>query len=265
MKMSVQNTGQRRISMAAFAGLFLLAVALSCMAFVASFQSKGKVSEVKLKEFEEKVKAFEEKEKLMNELATLSRDLQEYDENPSEASLAGKFRRQLEILYQQIQDRDTTLYRNARLLLEMAESYKSSIDQRGVEANEQFRLLQKDLELLREKHGRQQLELMQKERDMLGLQNQIQQLQFQLQKKGSSGGGGGNDTLSKADCKVEVNNHKIAVIGVAKTMQENLQKIQAELDNINGVFGIGKHKKEKERIDGHIQALEQNITELTGK
>ena len=260
--MSIQNTGQRRISMFSFAGLFILAVSLSCIAFISSVRSKGQVSEDKLKEFESEVKAFEEKEQVLKELAILGQALQQYDENPTSGQ-AGECENLIKDLYKKVITRDSVLYQNVVHSLEMAEAYRASIEQRGIQSDQQVRLLRSDLAGMQEKYNQLQndknqlqMDLLQKQGDILILKNQL----VQAQNKGGGGGGGGG----AKDCAVEVNEHKMTVLQIAGKMQTNIQAIQNELDDINGVFGIGKNKKEKEKIDEHIQALEQNLAELKG-
>jgi hypothetical protein len=268
MKMSVQNAGQRRISMASFTFLFLLAVGISCLAFAKSIQSKEVVSREKLDELQAKVTAYEEKDSILSEVAALSRILQEFDENNADPRLQKKCQDALLQLYGIAEAKDTLRYKNVSDILQMAESYKMSIEQGSENKDDQLKQLEQDIitlnkekDLVRDEKFSLQNQLLQEKQNSIQLQSQLNAAQ---KKEGggsssSSGSSGGTDP-----CITAVNTYKMGILKIVSQMQLNLQAIQHELSQIDGILGLGKHKKEKQNIDKEIKALEKNLQALQG-
>lgn len=278
--MSIQNAGQRRISMFSFAGIFLITVVLSCIVFIKSFESEDQVSKERMEELETKVNAFEEKEGVLNKLADLSQALQEYDKkqqtNPlGTSSDLANCSQLLKELYQLLNkaEMDTTLYHNTTGILNMAEQYMASIESRGINTDDQVNELKIEIESLenkvedlRNQKNDLQNQLLVKNQEIVDLKIKL----LEAKQRPPSGGGGGSsstteETIEGVDCELQLEKRQQEVLRVVKEMQKNIQLIQDRLDDIGGILGIKKHKKEKEEIETHIKALEKNLTALQKK
>lgn len=265
MKMSVTNTGQRRMSMLSFTGLFLLTIALSFLAFTKSMGLKETFPRQELD-------ALKEKEKVLASFAELSQALGQYeDAQRSDAASVNKeyaaCREKSADLHILLKSRDTTrIYQDVRQFLTMADRYMLSIKQLGNESDEQVKSIEEELARLRQRNNDLQAEKNTLQTNSASLQLEKSTLTSQLamakMKKESSGGGGQGAVPPPVNCTIKVNEYKGDVIKVAGSMQKNLAEIQTELEKMSGFLVFAKNKKEKNSIQKNLEALGVQLTEL---
>lgn len=266
MKMSVTNTGQRRMSMLSFAGLFLLAVALSFLAFTKSLGLKETLPRQELD-------ALKEKEKVLASFAELSQALGRYeDAQRSDAASVNKeyaaCREKSADLHVLLKNRDTTRnYQDVRHFLTMADRYMLSIKQLGSESDEQIKSIEEELARLRQRNNDLQAEknTLQATSASLNLEKSTlaSELAMAKMKKNNGGGsGGGGSAPAAVDCTIKVNEYKGGILKTASSMQKNLLEIQTELEKMSGFLVFAKNKKEKNTIQRNLEALGEQLTEL---
>ena len=150
--------------------------------------------------------------------------------------------------------------------MRMADQYFLSIKELGQETDARMKVIEEKLTQLRTTNTNLQTQntSLQTEKNQLqlgsaNLQTQISNLELMLlqQSKASSGGGGG-----EKDCVAEINKYhqyKGSIIKQAGTMQLTLATINNELKSMDGFFGIGKNKSEKEKIKQALEQLAKSI------
>ena len=270
--MTIQNKGQRRLSMFSFAALFLISVVLSCLAFTSSKQSKSAIYKEEIKQLRTELSAYQEKEKVLDQLSLLGQAIVEYDlqqrDNPTRTTKAlAKCNTLSTELYQELERKDTVeLYQNAKAITGMADQFMGAIQARSQDADGRIDQLRADLQTTEEKANNLQkdktqleLQLLQKQTEVLKLQNELLIAQ---RKAAAAGGGGGAKAEEEPDCTIAINSYKGDVLEKVSNMPLHLQTIRDNLDDISGVLGIGKNKKTKEDIEKEIKAIEKALQAL---
>lgn len=280
--MSVTNTPQRRTSFVLFLSFFLIAVLISCMAFVQSIGIKEKFPIEELKELKEK-------EAILTAFSELSQALCHYDNTQKSNPLSvnkehAKCQRLAERMYLYLEKKDTTrIYADVAHFMKMAEQYMFSIEQLGSrDSDVQIKSLNGQLGNLRTKVNQLQSEKTTIQTEKITLESEKNILQSQLTLlqnsqqmnsgggSGSSGGssgdtGSGNSEAPVADCSAtinELNAYKMKVLTISNAVKLNVQTIKIEADKIKHVVGVANNKKKKENINKSIIQLGQALEKL---
>jgi len=250
--------------MLSFAGLFLLAVALSFLAFTKSMGLKETLPRQELDDLKEK-------EKVLAAFSELSQALGRYeDAQRSDAASVNKeyaaCREKSADMHVLLNSRDTTrAYQDVRHFLKMADRYMLSIKQLGSESDEQVKSIEEELARLRQRNNDLQAEKNTLQTNSASLQLEKSTLMSQLamaKMKKDNGGGGGGGSAPAVDCTIEVNEYKGGIIKIAGSMQKNVSEIRSELENMSGFLVFAKNKKEKSNIQRNLETLEQQLIEV---
>ena len=269
MKTMVTNTAQRRLSIASFAGLFLLAVAVPCFSFMQSNHLNNDLPANQLK-------AYMEKESLLQSFAELGDKLRQC-ENSQRLNSSDFFNRSadcerlLTTLHGELlNNRDTfTLYKDVNQLLHMADQYYTFIKQSSRDMDAKTKALDQGVAQLNQEKA--------------ALQNENQNLKTLLavaQAKGGGGGGGAaaapityipmptpsnpNPTPVKiaaggggVDCDAKIN-------GIANKNRASCMMINSDVNSIRTEMArisclIGKTNQIKQSIENNLKDLEKNL------
>ena len=207
--MSVTNTKQRRISFAMFLGFFLLAVIISCMAFMNSIKIKEVVPTQELA-------PLKEKEQVLANFAKLSEALCKYDDAQRSNIVsinqnAAECRKLSEDLHLELKQKDTSrIYNDMVSFMRMADQYLFSIREKGAATSAQQKVSDGEIARLRATINDLQARYtsLQTKEGILqstnaNLQNQVNQLQLLAAQKSKDAGGGGGS--APANCIEEMN------------------------------------------------------------
>lgn len=264
----ITNTQPRRLSMASFTGLFLLALAIPCIAFI---QSAKFSSALPAKEMAE----LREKERIVKSFADLSDNLRTYQDaqssnNPNATRLAADCKTMMMKLYSELSGKDTArIYKDIYRSLEMANQYFAFTQSTNLSKMDVNPLI---VQLQSEKT--------QLQNDKTQLQNEIQLLNIKLVTKppAAAGGGGGgapqivqvdkpcppcptNGTASApVDCQSKISDYKKQINPSLRLMNGNINNIRNDLSRIKCF--IGQNKDEKQNIDRNLKGLEDGIKEV---
>ena len=260
----ITNTTPRRISMAYFTGLFLLTLAVPCIAFI---QSAKLSSSLPAKEVSE----LKEKERITKLLADLGDALRSYEtaqttKDLKANQLASEAKMKMENLYRELSSKDiSTGYKDISRSLAMANQYYTFIQTSSLKGLDVNPLLQQ-------------------------LQAENQRLNMSLiaaQSAGgakpcppcpvcppSSGGGGGCPPCPTAqapppcNCEHEcntkatekINEYKNKINPMITLMSGNLNSIRNDVNRMS--FLWVKHTSEKQNIDRNLKDLETTFLKI---
>lgn len=262
MKMSITNTGQRRLSMFLFTFFFLLTVSLSCLAFVRSIQVKG---DIPIEELE----PLKEKEQILSTFAKYSDALCQYDNAQRNGQVSvNAFAAACNVLSQEmhtlLSKRDTTrLYKDVTAFMRMADQYLASLQKSGDATSSRAKILNQQIALLEREN--QQLEkqntLLQTDKKVLESEktNLERQIGLLMVKKAPASGGGSDST---ADCIEQMNKFTTCQTDQLKftgTVKLFLQDITTKVEDIKHVPAVAQNKKRKEELLAAIQKLEEKL------
>jgi hypothetical protein len=258
------------MSMAMFAGLFLLAVAVPCIAFVKSVKLNSSLPEKEIRELKEK-------ERIVKSFADLSDALRNYQtaqstKDPNATRLASESKNMIMKLYSDLAGKDTSrVYQDINRSLQMANQFYEYILQsglRGVEVNPMIAQLQAE---------------------KLALANENQVLKIQLAQKGGGGAvvaapcppqrpcppssSGGSPCPACPECpagaapcncdaaaQTKLNEYKNQIRPTITLMAGNINNIRGDVNRM-GVLWI-QHKAEKQNIEKNLSALEKMIMDV---
>ena len=266
----ITNTSQRRLSMASFAGLFLVAVAVPCISFMQSNHLNNELPENQLQ-------AYKEKDKLLKSFGELSDKLRQY-ENSQRVNSPDLFDRSAECsklltnMHLELKNnRDTfMLYKDATQLLHMADQYYLFIQQSSRDMDARTKALDQGVAQLNQ--------------EKLLLQNENMNLKTQLvvaQAKGGGGGGGAAAAPAAApiiftppptasnpnpspvvvpsgvDCDTKVSSVKSNTRNYCTMISSDVNIIRTEVSRISCL--IGGTSKAKQNIETSLKDLEKNL------
>ncbi len=268
--MSIQNKGNRRLSMVSFAGLFLLLLFLCCTAFVRTMKNTKEIPKAELK-------LLKEKETILKDFADLSKALCRFDnskradERTAHQNQADAKNKKID-LYQEVLKKDTArIYNDVISFMQMADQYYYLIDQMGKESDERMKVCNLELTNLRTQNeallnekNQLQLDILKKENEKAGL---LVDLKSAKVPKSSGGGSAPVIPTTTKNCAPEVNAYKSEIkLSIAK-LKEDIRNIKTGVDDIS-VSIIGNKKKinsKKKTIKASITQLEQKIDVLLEK
>ncbi len=260
--MSIQNKGNRRLSMASFAGLFLLLLFLCCTAFVRTMK---KTEDIPRQEFI----SLQEKEIILADFAELSKALCRFDQTKEDKDGADARNKKIR-LYQKLfpTDDTTAVYKDVSHFMKMADDYYELIEQTGKASDDQMKqynqelsMLRKENEALQNEKNKMEMTVLTKEKEMAAMLVDLKSAKAANSAK-SSGGGGSAPAVSTTtkDCTPEVNAYKSDMKLSIAMLKEDIQKISTGVDKISTNFVGGKKKVEKEKRN-----IKASISQLEGK
>lgn len=266
----ITNTQPRRISMAYFAGLFLLALAIPCIAFVKSVKLSAALPAKEIAELKEK-------ERIVKAFADMSDALRTYQtaqmsKSPDATRLATEAKSMIMKLYSELSGKDTSrVYQDINRSLNMANQYYEFILQSNLKAGETNPLIP------------------QLQADKLALQNENQLLKIQLANCGkgaaapcpparveyvtTAGKCPPCPTVNEAapcncdrECQSKVNEYKQKINPTLVMLNSNVNNIRREMGNIECFLNLGgKNKKEKANIDQNLRDIETTVARISGQ
>ena len=279
MKMSIQNQGDRRISIISFAGLFLFAVMICCTAFAKAVKLKKELPQ-------EELALLVEKEKILADFSMLSKALCKFD-NAKRADSKSTHQNEADAktkkvdLYQKLLKRDTSrIYRDVLSFMRMADQYYLLIEEMGKESDERIKAfnlelinLRKQNELLLAEKNQIQTEKAAIELEKIGMQNElnIKNIKSTKSSKGSGSSGGATAPViipnSSKDCTNELERYKGKVKLKIALLQEEVRKIQTKVKGISCSIVGGKKSvnKTKTDIEVDIIQLKEKMKEIGGR
>lgn len=255
----ITNTKPRRMSMAYFTGLFLLALAVPCIAFIKSTSLSRSLPAKEVAELKEK-------ERIVKAFADLSDNLRAYQtaqsaNDPNATRLAADCKNMMMKLYGELSGKDTSrVYLDINRSLQMANQY--------FEFTQRSNLSQNAINPM----------IAQLQAEKTQLQNEIQILKIQnASRPQPSGGGGGAPQIiyrdkecppcapgsapaPVVDCQIKVDDFKKKIHPSLILMSGNINNIRTEISHIK--CWIGQNKEEKQIIDKNLQLLEKTINSV---
>jgi hypothetical protein len=275
MNQVITNTDDRRLSMVYFAGLFLLAVAIPCLAFIKSSNLAYTLPK-------EELAVLKEKERILKSFAELSYALRQYETAQTmessdlydKASLCGDLSMRL---HSELRNKDTfRIYKDVVQFLSMADQYKAYIAKSSRNLDEKT----KAIEL-----GNAQLL-----NDKMALQNENTALKIALASapKGGGGGGGGGaapapiyipapapaattaaaapsqpliiptPNTGNADCDGKISQIKSSFKAMCLDMRSKITQVQTDVKSISKGL-LGGNKAEKQRIEMNLNLLDRQL------
>ncbi len=266
MKMSIQNSGHRRLSMVSFAGLFLLTVLLCCTAFAKAVKIKKDLPGQELE-------LLMEKQKVLTEFSELSKALRKFDDSKRADALTthqdeADAKTKKVALYQKLLKKDTTrIYNDVLYFMKMADQYYYLIDQMGKESDERMKVcdqeltnLRKQNDLLLSEKNQLQAEKNALELEKLGIKNE---LSAAVSKKKSGGEAPPVVPVpgNSKDCTPEVEAAKNKLKRAMMELQNNIQQVRSGVQKISPSFVGGKKEiaRNKTAIEESIRQLEEKL------
>lgn len=268
--MSIQNQGDRRRSMASFAGLFLLTVLLCCTAFAKAIKVKKELPRAELA-------LLMEKEQVLADFAALSKALCNFDNSKRTDAItthqdqANATSKKVD-LYQKLLKQDTSrIYSDVLSFMRMADQYFLLIEEMGKESDERIKAFNKELTNLRDQNNlllaeknQLQTEKAAIELEKIGMRNELNVKTVQPTQ--SSGGGRGSSAaavipIPVKDCSTEVTKYKGKVKLNIALLQGDIQKIQTKVQGISCSIVGGKKSvnKTKAEIETSIVRLKEKL------
>jgi hypothetical protein len=259
----ITNTKPRRMSMAYFTGLFLLALAVPCIAFIKSTSLSRSLPAKEVAELKEK-------ERIVKSFADLSDNLRAYQtaqsaNDPNATRLAADCKNMMMKLYGELSGKDTSrVYLDINRSLQMANQYFEFTQRSNISQNAVNPLIAQ----------------LQSEKQQLQNDNQLLKMQLVTRPQPSGGGGGGAPQIiyrdkecppcapgsapaPVVDCQVKVTEYKSKIHPSLTLMAGNINNIRTELSHIK--CWIGQNKEEKKIIDGNLKSLENTINSIQGQ
>ena len=268
--MAINNKGNRRLSMASFAGLFLLVLFLCCTAFVRTMKKTEKIPQ-------EKLDLLMEKENVLSDFAELSRALCEFDiSKQNGVRKAHKDRANADLkkenFYKKIITKDTAnTYNDVLSFVQMADQYFDLIDQMGEESDERMKKCNQQLTSLEKQNEILLGEKLKLELDILTKENEMAALIVELKSaKAAQSSGGGSPTViptPSKDCSPEVNKYKSQIKLSIAMMKSDIQKVRSEVNKISPTLVGGRKniEEQKKEIVKNILELENKINEIVNQ
>ena len=265
--MAINNKGNRRLSMASFAGLFLLTLFLCCTAFVRTIKKTEKIPQ-------EKLNLLMEKETVLSDFAELSRALCEFDiSKQNGVRKAHKDRANADLkkenFYKKIITKDTAnTYNDVLSFVQMADQYFDLIDQIGEESDERMKKCNQELKSLEKQNEILLGEKLKLELDILTKENEMAALIVELKSaKAAQSSGGGTPTViptPSKDCSPELNKYKSQIKLSIAMMKSDVQKVRSEVNKISPRFvgGSKSIQDQKKEIVKNILELENKINKI---
>ena len=272
MNQNITNTDDRRLSMAYFAGLFLLVVALSCFAFTRSYQLQKEIPKMEM----ERLVA---KEQVMKNLSKLSELIRQYEteqlsgSNYAEAKDA-EIAEELVTIRRQLLHVDTVVaYNDIKKILDMATQYRNFIKRTAKEGGMKTLEYEKQIAELQTKVNASDL-------DKKSAQIQMQEQQLLAAKKNSGGGSTAPPAIiyappaaapspsqplviptphtGNADCDGQINQIKTGFKNMCSQMRNTIGEIRLDVNSISRGI-INANKKEKQRIESNLMKLDKQL------
>jgi hypothetical protein len=272
MNQVITNTDDRRLSMAYFAGLFILAVAIPCLAFIKSSKIATDIPKAEYA-------VLKEKERILKSFAELSDALRQYEtaqtmESPDlydKASLCGDLSTRL---HSELRSKDTfRIYKDVVQFLRMADQYKAYIAKSSRNLDEKT----KAIEL-----GNAQLL-----NDKMALQSENTALKIAMAAAPKGGGGGGaapapifipapaaspaaaaaapsqpliipTPNTGNANCDGQINQIKSDFKNMCLRMRTTISQVQGDVKSISKGL-LGGNKAEKTRIENNLMQLDKQL------
>jgi hypothetical protein len=255
----ITNTKPRRMSMAYFTGLFLLALAVPCIAFIKSTSLSRSLPAKEVAELKEK-------ERIVKSFADLSDNLRAYQtaqsaNDPNATRLAADCKNMMMKLYGELSGKDTSrVYLDINRSLQMANQYFEFTQRSNLSQNAVNPLIAQ----------------LQSEKQQLQNDNQLLKMQLVTRPQPSGGGGGAPQIIYKdrdcppcatgsapapvVDCQAKVEDYKKKINPSLTLMSGNINNIRTEISHIK--CWIGQNKEEKLNIDNNLKLLEKTINSV---
>ncbi len=280
MNQIITNTDERRLSMVYFAGLFLLAVAISCLAFTKSFRVAEEIPKAEMDRLVEK-------QQIVLSLSELGNLLRQYETEQLSGSLNAEMKdaevtEKMVTIRRQLLHKDTVVaYADVRKLLDMATQYRNFIKRTAKEGDQKTQEYIKQIADLQNKINMSELDKKAAQIDQKSAQVQMQEQALQNAKKNNASGGGGaapqptatynpqpqpiiipaNTNTGDANCDAKVNQIKASFRQIGMQLRTPISQIRADVTSISkGLFG--KNSSEKQRIEGNLKQVEQQLDAL---
>lgn len=280
MNQIITNTDERRLSMVYFAGLFLLAVAISCLAFTKSFRVAEEIPKAEMDRLVEK-------QQIVLSLSELGNLLRQYETEQLSGSLNAEMKdaevtEKMVTIRRQLLHKDTVVaYADVRKLLDMATQYRNFIKRTAKEGDQKTQEYIKQIADLQNKINMSELDKKAAQIDQKSAQVQMQEQALQNAKKNNASGGGGaapqptatynpqpqpiiipaNTNTGDANCDAKVNQIKASFRQIGMQLRTPIGQIRADVTSISkGLFG--KNSSEKQRIEGNLKQVEQQLDAL---
>ncbi len=279
MNQIITNTDERRLSMAYFAGLFLLAVAIPCLAFTNSFRVAKEIPKAEMDRLVEK-------QQIVLSLSELGNLLRQYETEQLSGSLNAEMKdaevtEKMVTIRRQLLHKDTVVaYADVRKLLDMATQYRNFIKRTAKEGDQKTQEYIKQIADLQNKINMSELDKKAAQIDQKSVQVQMQEQALQNAKKNNASGGGGavapppaynpapqpiiipaNTNTGDANCDAKVNQIKASFRQIGMQLRTPISQIRADVSSISkGLFG--KNSSEKQRIEGNLKQVEQQLDAL---
>lgn len=280
MNQIITNTDERRLSIVYFAGLFLLAVAISCLAFTKSFRVAEEIPKAEMDRLVEK-------QQIVLSLSELGNLLRQYETEQLSGSLNAEMKdaevtEKMVTIRRQLLHKDTVVaYADVRKLLDMATQYRNFIKRTAKEGDQKTQEYIKQIADLQNKINMSELDKKAAQIDQKSAQVQMQEQALQNAKKNNASGGGGaapqptatynpqpqpiiipaNTNTGDANCDAKVNQIKASFRQIGMQLRTPISQIRADVTSISkGLFG--KNSSEKQRIEGNLKQVEQQLDAL---
>ena len=280
MNQIITNTDERRLSMVYFAGLFLLAVAISCLAFTKSFRVAEEIPKAEMDRLVEK-------QQIVLSLSELGNLLRQYETEQLSGSLNAEMKdaevtEKMVTIRRQLLHKDTVVaYADVRKLLDMATQYRNFIKRTAKEGDQKTQEYIKQIADLQNKINMSELDKKAAQIDQKSAQVQMQEQALQNAKKNNASSGGGappqpsaayspqpqpiviptNTNTGDANCDAKVNQIKTSFRQIGMQLRTPISQIRADVTSISkGLFG--KNSSEKQRIEGNLKQVEQQLDAL---
>jgi surface antigen len=265
-KMEINNTSERRLTKAQFAGLFIGALALSCFAFTRSFRLQKEIPQ-------EELNLLRDKQKVMESLAELSDLLRQYETEQLAGSLNAEMKEadvaeKMVTIRRQLLHKDTlTTYNDVGKLLDMAGQYRLFIKRTARDGDKKVKELEAQIAQLQQQNQMGEL-------DKKSAQLQAQTAALQAAKSGGSAvanpaavaSTGQTVTIpptntGNANCDNQVNQIKTLYNRACSSMRPAIGQVRVDVNSISkGLFG--KNSTEKQNIERNLQQIEKQLEAL---
>jgi hypothetical protein len=271
MNQVITNTDDRRLSMAYFAGLFILAVAIPCLAFIKSSSLAYTLPK-------EELKVLKEKERILKLFGELSDELRQY-ENAQRANAmdifdhAANCRSMSTNLHAELRDKDTfRIYQDVMHFLRMADQYQLFIAQSSRDMDTKTKALDQGVALLQQ--------------EKMNLQAENAQLKIAMASAAAKGGGGAapapifipapaaspaaaaaapsqpliiaTPNTGNANCDGQINQIKSDFKNMCLRMRTTISQVQGDVRSISKGL-LGGNKAEKTRIENNLMQLDKQL------
>jgi hypothetical protein len=271
MNQVINNSGHRRISMAYFAGLFLLTLALSCFAFTRSFKLQQDIPKV---EWDRQLK----KGQMINNLAELSNLLIQYEDDAVLGSIdaESKVEDKLKEINRFLLHEDTSFaYADIKRIVNMSDNYRKFIKRKTREGDKVALEYEKQLSELRK-----QVTDADSEKNLAKLK--AQEAVIEAKKNGGnapapptivysppSSAGASSPTPAQTHnipaqntgdvaCDGKISQIRSTFRNMCSSMHSTVAQIQTDVRSISKGI-LGSNKSEKQRIEDNLKKLNKQL------